>query len=484
VMQIAQVLAGYSLADADLLRRAMGKKKPEEMALQREVFVKGATERGVDERQADHIFGLMEKFAGYGFNKPHSVAYALIAYQTAWLKHYYPAHFMAAVLSADMQTTDKIVVNIEECREMNLEILPPDVNQGEYRFVADQAGRIVYGLGAIKGMGEGPADDIVRAREIGGPFNDLYDLCERVDQRKVNKRAIEALIGAGALDGLVEDSLVCGNDPVGYRRALLHANHEDAVKLAEQKARNQDSGHTDLFGDDMLIVDGHRYNHFDGLQVLSFKERLQWEKDTLGLYLTGHPIDVYKAELQHIHRTRIVDLRAGKDEQTIVGLVVGMRTMKSKKGETIAFATLDDRTGRTEVSVFSDLYETHHGKLEKDAVLMIKGAASVDDFTGGIRLRASEIMDLAEARERSIKRLKLSLDDQGLSGDFTGELAALLSPFCGAPGEGCPVAISYLRSDAQVEVLLGENWRVQPAEDLIQNLRDHYGSDHVQLDYR
>ncbi|HJL62365.1 MAG TPA: DNA polymerase III subunit alpha, partial [Pseudomonadales bacterium] len=202
VMQIAQVLAGYTLADADLLRRAMGKKKPEEMAKQRDSFLRGAQENGVDGEQADHIFNLMEKFAGYGFNKPHSVAYALIAYQTAWLKHYYPVDFMAAVLSADMQNTDKVVINIEECREMDIAISPPNVNKGGFRFVADSDKSIIYGLGAIKGVGEGPVEAIVNSRCEDGQFDDLYDLCERVDGRKVNKRAIEALIGCGALDEL------------------------------------------------------------------------------------------------------------------------------------------------------------------------------------------------------------------------------------------------------------------------------------------
>ncbi len=485
VMQIAQILAGYSLADADLLRRAMGKKKPEEMAKQREIFVAGAGRNGVEERQAAYIFDMMEKFAGYGFNKPHSVAYAKIAYQTAWLKHYYPADFMAAVLSADMQTTDKVVINIEECREMGIAMSPPDVNRGEFRFVADAPLSIVYGLGAIKGLGEGPIEALVAARR-GGRFTDVYDLCERVDSRKINKRAIEALIGSGALDQLVDDDLV-PSDAVSldFKRSLLFLNKDDAVKLAEQKSRNQDSGSADLFGDEMLVDSegGSRYQNLKQLRCMNLKERLNRERDTLGLYLTGHPIDMYRGELKHLAKTKIVDLRPGKEAQTVAGLIVGMRTMKSRKGETIAFVTLDDRTGRIEVSVFADLYDANHGKLQKDAVIIVKGAAMADEFTGGMRMRASEVLDLVDARERSIKRLRLCLSGGALEGDFTTQLASLLAPYRGKSGQGCQVAVAYIRQDAQAEVILGDDWRVLPADELIQNLRDCYGADRVSLDY-
>ena len=485
VMQIAQILAGYSLADADLLRRAMGKKKPEEMAKQREVFQQGAGKNGVDEKQAVYIFDMMEMFAGYGFNKPHSVAYAKVAYQTAWLKHYYPADFMAAVLSADMQTTDKVVINVEECREMGISISPPAVNRGEFRFVADTSRSIVYGLGAIKGLGEGPIEALVKAR-TKAPFKDLYDLCDRVDSRKINKRAIEALIGSGALDELVDDALVPeGMVAIDYKRSLLFANQEDAVKLAEQKSRNQNSGLADLFGDEMLVgdADGGRYHHFDHLRCMNLRERLNRERDTLGLYLTGHPIDMYRGELKHLAKTRIADLRPGKEAQTIAGLIVGMRTMKSRKGETIAFMTLDDRSGRMEVSVFADLYDANHAKLHKDAVVVVKGAALSDEFTGGLRMRASEVYDLVDARERSIKRLHLSLSGCALEGDFTAQLANLLRPYKGSAGQGCLVSVAYIREDVQAEVTLGDAWRVSPADELIQNLRDCYGAEQVQLDY-
>ncbi len=498
VMQIAQVLAGYSLADADLLRRAMGKKKPEEMAKQREVFLKGAIANGVEQQQADHIFNLMEKFAGYGFNKPHSVCYALVAYQTAWLKHHYPADFMAAVLSADMQTTDKVVINVEECREIGINILPPDVNQGEFRFVPKDSKSVVYGLGAIKGLGEGPIESIVGCRKEGGPLTDLFSFCDRVDSRKVNKKAIDALIGCGALDRLVDPGLLedqIEDNKIGFQRALLYANQEDAVKLAEQKAKNVDSGHTDLFGEVSLAAagEGNGYNHFDSIRCLTLKDRLAREKDTLGLYLTGHPIDVYKQELKYLAKTRIVDLKASgssggyshtnKDEQTVAGLVIGYRTMKSRKGDTIAFLTLDDRSGRVEVSVFGELLEQNRDKLAKDNVIVVKGTTAVDEYTGGVRMRANEIHNLVDARANNLSKLKLNLCGQKLNGDFIGELAAILTPYRGQSGAGCRVAVEYASHDARAEILLGEEWRVKPEDDLIQNLRDHYGADQVHLDY-
>ena len=392
---------------------------------------------------------------------------------------------MAAVLSADMQTTDKVVINIEECREMGIAMSPPDVNRGDFRFVADAPQSIVYGLGAIKGLGEGPIEALVAGRDIAG-FKDLYDLCERVDSRKMNKRAIEALVGSGALDQLVDDDLVPeGVVAIDFKRSLLFANKEDAVKLAEQKSRNHDSGSTDLFGDEMLVGDAgdSRYQSLKNIRCMNLKERLNRERDTLGLYLTGHPIDMYRGELKHLAKTRIVDLRPGKDAQTVAGLIVGMRTMKSRKGDTIAFVTLDDRTGRIEVSVFADLYDANHSKLRKDAVIIVKGAAMADEFTGGLRMRASEVLDLVDARERSIRRLHLSLSGGALEGDFTTRLASLLTPYRGKPGQGCQVSVAYIRQDVQAEVTLGDDWRVLPADELIQNLRDCYGADQVSLDY-
>jgi DNA polymerase-3 subunit alpha len=482
VMQIAQVLAEFTMAQADLLRRAMGEKNQQEMSTQREQFLKGAVGRGVDENQANHIFDLMEKFAGYGFNKSHSVAYALIAYQTAWLKTHFAADFMAAVLSVDMQNTDKIVTNIEECRELGVKILPPDINQSGLRFVADGEDAIVYGLGAIKGLGEGPIDSIVSAREASGPFVDLYDLCSRVELHKVNKRVLDALVGSGALDLLIDAPQdLDANQVINWKRALLAANQEDKARLAAQKIRDRDSGNRDLFEESTLSNEASAYQHVQDLHIWSYRERLAKEKETLGLYLTGHPIDVYQQELGKLAKCKIVDLRVGSEEQAVAGFVMSLRTMKSKRGDTIAFVTLDDRSGRVEVSVTGAVFESNHEKLQKDRVLVVSGSVSNDDYSGGIRMRATNVQNLLEAREKSVKRMLVRLDSRNLDTDFQSRLAGILEPYRG--NGGCPVVIAYSRDDACAEVLLGDEWRVQPHDDLIQQLKDHYGTERIDLDY-
>lgn len=482
VMQIAQVLANFTMAQADLLRRAMGDKDKEEMSTQRVLFLQGAVDRGVAKTQANHIFDLMEQFAGYGFNKSHSVAYALIAYQTAWLKTHYPADFMAAVLSVDMQNTDKIVTNIEECRELGLKISPPDINRSRLRFVADGRDTVVYGLGAIKGLGEGPIDSIVDARQATGPFKDLYDLCTRVDLHKVNKRVLEALIGSGALDFLVDEREdLDAAASINWRRALLMANQEEMVKLAAQKARDRESGNIDLFDEATLTTEMGSYQHVQELKSWSYRERLAKEKESLGLYLTGHPIDDYQKELQKLAKCKIMDLRVTRDAQTVAGFVMSLRTMRSRKGDTIAFVTLDDRSGRVEVSVTGEVFESNHEKLQKDSILVISGSVSNDDYSGGIRMRATQIYSLVEARERTVKRMLLKLNSSDLDNDFSNHLAGILEPYRGKGG--CPVVVAYSRNDACAEVLLGDEWRVQPHDDLIQKLKDHYGAERVDLDY-
>ncbi|MFT7219934.1 MAG: DNA polymerase-3 subunit alpha [Candidatus Azotimanducaceae bacterium] len=484
VMQIAQILAGYTLADADLLRRAMGKKKPEEMAKQRAVFLEGALKNDVGNDQANHIFNFMEMFAGYGFNKPHSVAYALIAYQTAWLKHYYPADFMAAVLSADMQNTDKVVTNIEECREMSLEMSPPDVNRGEFRFIAEDEQTIVYGLGAIKGLGEGPIESLVNGRQEG-TYRDLYDFCERVDQRKVNKRAIEALVGSGAFDQLVSDIPPDTEDPIGYKRALLNANQEDAVGLAEQKSRNEDSGLTDLFGSEVLVSEsnGHRYNHCEGLRPWSFRARLNREKESLGLFLTGHLVDEYLEEFKHFVDCRISQVRTGQSTVMVGGLVFAVRSMKSKRGGTNAFMTLDDKSGRLEIGIFGELYDQVRDKLKKDEIVFVKGSVEDDDFTGGKRMRATEVLLLEEARTRKASQINVEVNSGRLMDGFIDELAGILKPFRPNSSVGCPVAIKVVSEASQGDVILGDEWRVIPHDDLLQSLREHYGTEKVNLLY-
>ena len=476
VMQIAQEMGGYTLGGADLLRRAMGKKNAAEMAKQRELFTQGAVSKGFAEDLASNIFDLMEKFAGYGFNKSHSAAYALVAYQTGWLKAHYPAEFMAATISSDMDKTDKVVTFIDECRAMNLALLPPDVNHGQFHFSVDNQGRIIYGLGAIKGLGEGPVESIIAARSEAGPFKDLFDFCARVDGRKVNKRALEALIRSGALDSIGPEA------EMGYGRAVMLAAMDEAVKLAEQHARNTSSGMGDLFGDSVVdSASDINYNSYDGARALSVRERLNGEKETLGLFLTGHPIDEYEDELRSMVANRIVDLRPGKDSTTISGMVIGMRVMKNKRGDNFAFLTLDDKSGRIELSVWAEKFNAYRDILTKDALLVVQGAISEDNFTGGLKMVAESIQSVYEARCSKVNSLQLTISQSQVAEDWVEQLHGILNDY----KEGnCPVALEYTVPSAVGQLNLGKQWLVQPKDELIARLREDFGKNNVSLQYR
>ncbi|MEX2468627.1 MAG: DNA polymerase III subunit alpha [Pseudohongiellaceae bacterium] len=505
VMKIAQVLANYTLGGADILRKAMGKKTPEEMAKQRVTFTEGATARGIDPGVAEHIFDLMEKFAGYGFNKSHSAAYALVSYQTAWLKTHYPAYFMAAVLSADMQNTDKIVTLIDECRSMDLTLMPPDVNMGRYNFTVNDAGEIVYGLGAIKGLGEGPVERLLAAREES-PFENLLDLCQRVDPHTVNKRTMEALVRAGALDKLVT------GDP-DHARAQLMAMLPGAMQAAEQSSRNQASGVADLFGEITPTEPAPESDSGVSYRPWSESQRLAAEKDTLGLYLSGHPIDEHLAELDQITAARLARLRPERGSQIVAGLLHNFRTMKSKTGDTIAFLTLDDRSARFEVSLFAKEYEQYRDLIQKDEILIVECTVSVDDYTGGMRGRARQLLTLAEARRRFARQLSLQLETERLPGNFCEVLEGILAPYrrqaalsevlegeaTGTDGAvpaleasqtdaagaaGCKVVLHVRRANSKGCIMLGENWQVAPSDDLIQRLKSEFGRNNVDLKYQ
>jgi DNA polymerase-3 subunit alpha len=488
VMQIAQVLAGYTLGGADMLRRAMGKKKPEEMAKQRSIFLEGAKQRAVDENVASGIFDLMEKFAGYGFNKSHSAAYALVSYQTAWLKAHYPAAFMAAVLSADMDNTDKIVHLIAECRDMKLQVVPPDVNRSLYPFTVLSNTTVVYGLGAIKGVGQAAIEGMLEERNQGGAFADLFDLCQRVDLRKVNRRVFDALIRAGALDSL------------GETRATQMANLDQALKLAEQQSRNLDTGQNDLFGESTAAAPLQVSKQV--LAEWEEEQRLQGEMDALGLYLTGHPITRYEAELANIISGKLAEVtalcalpapaantgkkeykgRRGSDERavTIAGLVMSMRVIKTQRGGKIAFLTLDDRTARIDVRVFPDVYEKYQAMLAKNKVLVIQGGLGLDDFSGAYQVTAQSIYDINQARALFARRLVVGVESSLAGNGFVGSLADILQPF----REGhCPVCIDYTGGEAQARVTLGEEWAVHPSDELLHRLRDLAGKDRVAVEY-
>jgi len=481
VMQIAQVLAGYTLGGADLLRRAMGKKKPEEMAKQRAIFTEGAVKRGVEEQTATYIFDLMEKFAGYGFNKSHSAAYALVSYQTAWLKAHYPAPFMAAVLSADMDNTDKVVTLIDECRHMRLEVVAPDINRSGYAFTVQGSDTVIYGLGAVKGVGEAAIEVIIQERLANGPYQSLVDLCRRVDSRKVTRRVYEALIRAGALDGL------------GENRASLMMQLPEALKSAEQHLRDSAAGQSDLFGS--VVEPAAQLPVLAAASVPEWDEeqRLAGEKETLGLYLTGHPIDRYREELASIISAPLAELadesalaagasRQRGQEKTVVlaGLVVELRTRNTQSGARMAFVTLDDRSARMEIRVFSRVFEQYRALLAIDKVLVVQGTLGFDDFSGSMRLNAERIYEIDQAREVYAKRLVLDVDEVRAGNGFVSSLATVLQPF----REGsCPVGIRYLGTSAQAHITLGDEWRVHPTDELLHRLRELAGEARVRMLY-
>lgn len=470
VMLIPQVLADFTLGGADLLRRAMGKKKADVMAQQRGLFVDGASKNGIDEKLSTEIFDTMEEFAKYGFNKSHSAAYALVSYQTAWLKAHYPSGFMAAVLSADMHNTDKVVTLIDECRRMQLAIVPPDVNVSQYKFTVNDLGQIVYGLGAIKGLGEGPIEAILESRKEGEPYKNLFEFCKRVDLKKLNRRSMEAIIRAGALDKMGPD------------RATLMASLSDAMRYAEQENKNQDLGIMDMFG--AVEEDTEQEPEWTKVKSWSDDERLNGEKETLGLYLTGHPIDQYLDEISHFVSCRIADVKPGNSKESrsiVAGLVIAMRVMKNKRGDKMAFLTLDDKSGRLEISIFSDTYEEYKDQLIKDSVLVVEGDVSIDDFSGGLKMVTRKVFSIGQARENYARLVSLQLDQGNLVEGFAQQLQQTLQPY----REGtCRVRIQYNREGAHGRLYLGEGWNISPKPELIKQLEQLCGENALTVHYR
>jgi DNA polymerase-3 subunit alpha len=469
VMQIAQILAGYTLGGADLLRRAMGKKKPEEMAKQRSVFVSGAVARGVREAQATLIFDLMEKFAGYGFNKSHSAAYALLSYQTGWLKAHYPAAFMAAVLSSDMDKTDKVVTLIDECASMRLKVEPPDVNESVYAFRVSGPMSIRYGMGAIKGVGASAVEAIIEERTANGPFESLPDLCRRIDLQRVNRRVFDALIRSGSLDR------------IGPNRATLTAELDRAMHLGEQNSRAMSVGQVDLFGlstaSDMVVVDW------------SEAQRLAGERETLGLFLSGHPITPYEPDLKFLVSGRLADVGgpkpaapadgarswSGGKATTVAGLVLEIRRRPNR-----VTLILDDRSARLEVSLYEETFQQHRDIIVKDAILIIDGTLRFDDFIEAWRLQAKTLMDIDRARERFARRLWLRWPAEFDGPDGMNRFEQMLKPHLRGP---CGISVAVNRPDYAGRLNLPDTWSVHPSRAFLDKLTAVVGRDGWYLVY-
>jgi len=472
VMQMAQIVGGYSLGGADLLRRAMGKKDAKKMAEERAKFRDGAAVDGLAGSKADEIFDLMEKFAGYGFNKSHAAAYALVSYQTAWLKAHYPAEFMAATISSDMDNTDKAVIFLDESRAIGLTVQPPDVNASEYMFVAVESKKIQYGLGAIKGVGQGVCEAIVAERK-NGRYTDLADFCRRVDPTKLNRRVLEALIYSGALDGLAPT------------RASLMLQLPNTIKAAEQHLRDRQSGQNDMFGASSGALTQVVHIDLPTAPEWPLEQLLQGERDTLGHYLSGHPTDPWKEELAQLSTCPLGELavryqppkprkndnddgnrfRRGPDTPwTIAGMVTAVR----KRGDSDAFVRIEDGTGSIEVSFFGELYQQIAPLLTRDEMLVVEGGLRIDDFSGGgFQIRARSASSLTDACRKHARLLQLKLN--GVKPDFVEKLQHALAGYRG--GRATVVLHGYHNQDAQADLELSEAWRVDAIPALLRTVR-------------
>ncbi|HZX33048.1 MAG TPA: DNA polymerase III subunit alpha [Rhodocyclaceae bacterium] len=460
VMQISQIIGGYTLGGADMLRRAMGKKKPEEMAKHRETIAAGAKEKGYDPALAEQLFDLMTKFAEYGFNKSHTAAYAVVTYHTAWLKRYHCSAFMAATLSSDMDNTDTVKIFYEDTIANGIKMLGPDVNASAYRFEPVDKKTIRYGLGAVKGTGQQAVECILKAREEGGPFKDLFDFCKRCDKRMVNRRTIEALIRAGAFDALDAD------------RHKMLATVGIAMEFAEHAERN--ALQTSLF--DIADVAEEHAPQYVPVTPWDEKQRLMEEKLALGFFFSGHPYNANKAELSRFIRRSLSRLEPSKELTTMAGIVVGVRTMMTRRGKML-FIQLDDGTAMVEVSVFNELFEAERHKIVTDEVLVVQGKVRYDDFSGGNAVAADKLMTLGEARAQFARHLLVKMNGQA---DAT-KLKTLLAPF--GPGPAA-VRIRYRNSVAECELQLGDAMRVRLDDELLKALSGWLQPENVEIVYQ
>ena len=467
VMQIAQVLGGYTLGAADILRRAMGKKDPAEMARQRLVFVEGAVERAVDEDLANLIFDQMETFAGYGFNKSHSAAYALIAYQTAWLKVHYQAAFMAAVLSSDMDTTDKVDDFIYECRSLNLTVLSPDINTSHHAFTVVDDTTIRYGLGALKGVGHAAIDTIENEREAHGDYKDLADFCIRMDLHKVNRRAMDVLIRSGSMDKL---------DPNQNRARMLHELPE-SLQAAEQSQRDRESGQSDMFGNlgpggtgagGRSDVQSMRTIEHQAIMPWTRLQGLQGERDTLGLYLTGHPVELQMRDLSHFTTCKLGDIEARMSEEAkgtrrgTTMVLAGLVRAILRRGNRGGFVTIDDHSGRMEVALFDEAWSLYADMLNKDEIIVIDGRVSISEFSGGFRMTAQKVMTLSDAKSRFARGIQVSL--RGPHEDICAALQATFLPYRNGTDL---VWLEYSNTRARARLELSEEHGVKACAELV-----------------
>jgi DNA polymerase-3 subunit alpha len=466
VMQIASVLAGFSMSQADVLLNAMRKKIVEQMDLQREDFVRGCVAHGVGEKTARAVFDQMAHFAGYGFNKAHSASYAILAVRTGYLKTHYPAEFMAATLTSEMDNSDRVVVLINECRRLGIRVLPPDVNEGHVDFRATARGDIQYGLAAIKNVGRSAIEAMIQARRDHGPFEDLFDLTSRVDLRLVNRRVLESLVSAGALDSLR-----------GHRAQQMKAVSA-ALDLGQRIQRERDSGQTSLLSvlDEQEGVD-LRPRRMPEAEPWSDGLALAREKEVLGLYVTGHPLARYERELQLFATSSIGDLPELVDGEPVRlgGIIAHVKTTNDRKGERMAFVTLEDFTGRVELVVFSSTYAKRHDDVKRDLAVIVEGKVSTREDEES-KVVVSEVVPLSGAYQRFVERVVVSLSAPGLEPEMVEGIKGILLEH---PGR-CPVEIEVHAADGVVTVGAGDI-HVEPSRVLAERLEAAVGSANVRL---
>ncbi|MBW1680400.1 MAG: DNA polymerase III subunit alpha [Deltaproteobacteria bacterium] len=459
VMKIAQVLARYSMAEADELRKAVGKKKPEVLARHRERFIRGSTENGVDRKVAEHIFSLIDKFGGYGFNKSHSAAYALIAYQTAYLKAHYPVQFMAALLSQDMGNQDKTIKNIAECRDMGIEILPPDINESQADFAVSR-GRIRFGLAAVKNVGLKAVESMIEERAANGPFRDLLDFCRRVDGAKVNRRVIESLIQCGAFDSM-EDN-----------RARLLAGLEDVMRFC---GANHDPNQLSIFGSIDLGSGGGAgaLVELPDVEDWEEKERLRREKEALGFYITGHPMGRFAEELSRLGVCTLEDLPGQKDKARIqiAGVVESMKVKRTRKGDKMATLTLEDLTGYAEVILFPEAFARYAPLLKSDDPLFVTGSTEINENTS--KVIAQEITTLDAVRRRSVQAVEIPLDGDRVSREMLEDLRDMVFKY---PGE-CKLLFRVRAGDSDPFVIHADKrFNIEPCRELLGKMEGLIGT--------
>ena len=464
VMQIASKLAGFSLGEADMLRRAMGKKKAEVMQAQRKKFMEGALQKGFPEKKATKIFDLMEHFAGYGFNRSHSAAYALLAYQTGYLKANYPVFFMAALLTSEKQNTDKVVQYLSACRDMGLEVLPPDVNESEMDFTV-VGEKIRFGLAAVKNVGGGAIESILQARARVGRFNSPADLCEGVDLRLVNKRVLESLVKSGSFDSF------------GVRRSQLMATLDRALDYGQQIQRERESGQGSLFGELGGVRRGPDLDRLPDIQEWPEAELLAAEKATLGFFLSGHPLEAYREEIASYSTcdTRTLCERGDEAEVAIGGLIASIRTLRTRKGDAMAVFRLEDQYGDSEVVVFPDLYKENFGLLSSDVAVLVKGKPEVGEDTG--KVLASKIVPLDEVKQREAGSMTVRIPPDSFFEDTVPHLRELLEHHRGE----CDLLFELDRGEYKVLFRPHPFLRVEPSSELVTSLEAMCGEGTVSL---